>query len=497
MTMTIDQPSLGTAAHDWLKHTHVAFVPGQDASLLEPILDGLSDAFRRLGHEVQTAPDDQTDMIVTTAPYGKPLSWRDGLMFTGRKKFGLTHSPTVFTVIQVTPAELQTQLDHFARVLPKDPPDPADYNYPGLAPEAYLTLVEQGRRGGPILAMLRLMQALSKSIRILLVVGEPEAPPTHAHLFDLVGAYPHIDASNSDFFYSDIALRMITGVSTFEITKHQILDELIPRATWDSVDTPQVMLNTSKELGKRHFFTEMIKVNKLVAVPAISDSLADQYSEGCFATWEPAFPGLVATITGSARPVDKAHIAEEDLAIIVGIRPDGLGAQVRHVENKRNDKPSSEAVEMMDMDGVLPKITLGAEWGRYANERVPISRSKLHGHRGIAAYDSRFVEFAPLDLPFYDYPVSCATEAQARGIKSAFGRSESLRNPDDPRSVIFTVLPGHGIVIVEKWVTGKAPFEAMLECMDAGHLVIENVVPQGRHTFEPESPDSTRCVLRE
>ncbi len=495
MTIAIDRTDPITNAHDWLKHTHVAFVPGQGATALESVLDGLADTFHRLGHEVQTAPNAQTDMIVTTAPFGKPMSWRDGLMFTGRKKFGLTHTPTVFTVIHVTEEELQAQLDHFERVLPKEPPDPADYDFPGLAPEAYLTFVEQGRRGGPMLALLRLLQAYSKSIRILLVVGEPQ--PSHAHLFDLVGAYPRIDAADLDAFYTDIALRMVTGVSTFEITKHQVLDNPIPRAVWDSSDAPRVMLHTSQELGKRRFFTDMIKVNKLVHVPAISDSLADQYSEGCFATWDPGLPGLVATITGSARPVDKAHITEDDLAIIVGIRSDGLGAQVRHVEGKRNDKPSSEAVEMMDMDGVLPHITLDSNWGRYAGQTVPISRSKLHGHRGIAAYDSRFVEFAPLDPPFYHYPVSCATEAQARGIKSAFGRSESLRNPNDPRSVIFTVLPGHGIVVVEKWAAGKQPFEVMMDCMDAGYLVVQNIVPQGPHTFEAESPDSPRRVLHE
>jgi hypothetical protein len=33
---------------------------------------------------------------------------------------------------------------------------------------------------------------------------------------------------------------------------------------------------------------------------------AAQYSEGCFATWDPAVAGLVANVTGSARPVNSA-----------------------------------------------------------------------------------------------------------------------------------------------------------------------------------------------
>ncbi|MEX1055775.1 MAG: hypothetical protein WED81_07080, partial [Rhodothermales bacterium] len=62
---------------------------------------------------------------------------------------------------------------------------------------------------------------------------------------------------------------------------------------------------------------------------------------------------------------------------------------------------------------------------------------------------------------------------------AAFGRSRALLNPADPRQVVFTVLPGHGIVIAEKWVAGTAPFQTMWEYMDAGAMRIENGIPQG------------------
>jgi len=75
--------------------------------------------------------------------------------------------------------------------------------------------------------------------------------------------------------------------------------------------------------------------------------------------------------------------------------------------------------------------------------------------------------------------VTCATAAQARGIADAFSRSEALRNPDDPRQVVFTVLPGHGIVIVERWALGAAPFQLIWEAMDEGSLEIDRRVPQG------------------
>lgn len=493
MTVGLKESINTKPAHDWLRPVKAMFVPGAGSPVLSAVAAGLSDHLRRHGHQIQTRPDDSTDAVFTIAPFGEPIGWRESLLFAGRRRLGLKRTPTIFTLIHVTPERLQQTLNYFERVLAKEPIDPADFAFPGLAPEAYHTLVEQGRRGGPIMALERLLQAQSKSIRILLVVGDDR--PLYAYLFDLVGAYPRIDADDPDFFYSDLVLRIATALCTFEITQHQVRGGLIPRSLWDAASAPGAMLAASQQLGQRSFFTETVRVANLIHAPAIADSVAEQYSEGCFATWEPKLDALLATITGSARPVDKSNITEDELAVIVGVRPDGLGAVVRHVEGKRNDKPSSEAVEMIDMDGSLPTIEPGPEWGEAASLRAPVSRSKLHGHRGVGAYDSRFVEFAPLDAPYYHYPVSCATEAQARAIRTAFARAEALRRPADPRQVAFTVLPGHGVVIVEKWVAGKAPFEAIWEYMDAGYLQVDNYVPQGWVEYAPDPHAPHRRVL--
>jgi hypothetical protein len=212
----------------------------------------------------------------------------------------------------------------------------------------------------------------------------------------------------------------------------------------------------------------------------VPDAISSQYSEGCFATWDPNINGLVTTVTGSARPVVKDNLTDDELAVIVGVRPDGKGALVQNVEGKRNDPPSSEAVELIEMDKDLPKTKLDDGF------EVPVSRSKLHGHRGVSAYDPQHVEHVFLDEPFYHYPVSCSTEAQARAIHEAFSRSVALQDPSDPREVVFTILPGHGIVIAEKWVPGKEPFQVMWEYMDKGWLVIDNMVPQGVLSFKSD-----------
>ncbi len=471
--------------HAWLRALKVAYVPGAMTPLLAQVTESLLEHFRLRGHTVQPLPNGETDLLITTAPFGEPLDWRQSLLFTARRRFQLQSTPMILTLMHAQPAQLQSVLGHLERALSKANPDPREYAFPGLSPEAYRTLHKQGSRGGAILALARILQAQSKSIRLLLLVGEHR--PHYAYHFDLVGAHPRSEATAS--FYDEIVLRTVTAASTQEITDHQVLAEVIPRALWDSLSTPKAMRQAGEQLGRRNFFTEMVLIEELVALPAVSGVVARQYSEGCFATWEPKLEALITTVTGSARPVDKTKISEDDLAVIVGVRPDGRGAIVQPVENSRNDPPSSEAVEMFDMDTPLPRIAL--EPGL----RVPVARSKLHSHRGIAAYDPTRVEFVPLDPPYYHYLVGCATEAQARAIKNAFARASALQNPDDPRHLVFTVLPGHGVVLVEKWLHNKAPLQTIWEYMDAGYVEVSNCIPQGPMHYTP-GPDG-RWVVRE
>jgi len=469
-------------SHLWWQQITVAFLPGQITPMLESVVKGLWRHLEIRGQTVQEVPDDSTDVIITTAPFGESLGWREALLFTARFKYKLATSPTIFTIIQITSKQFNDLQEHFRKALAKEIIDPEDFAFDGLNSQAYKTLAEQGRRGGTILTLARIVQSQSKSIRVILVVGDDQ--PVEAYTFDLVGAYPRTDASDLEWFYEDLSSRIVTALSTHEITEHEVLDDTIGHDEWQKSYIPAAMRVAGLELGKRDFFTEMVRISDLVEVPAINDVVSSQYSEGCYASWDPYLNGLVSTITGSARPVDKDNLSDDELALIVGVRSDGKGALIRHVEGKRNDSPSSEAVELMDMDSALPKVHMGADEAN--QQEVPVVRSKLHGHRGVKAYDPRYVEHVFLSEPYYQYPVSCSTEAQARAIKVAFSKSEALLNPDDPRQVVFTVLPGHGIVIVEKWVPGKNPFQIIWEYMDKGYLQIDNLVPQGAITFTPK-----------
>jgi hypothetical protein len=440
--------------------------------LLDEALTELLGAFGAYGHDLAGEPDDATDVLLTTARFNENVGWRQAPLFTARRRYGIRRTPTVVTLVHATRADFERVLDHFEAVLAKDSYTPDDLPFEGLAPAAGHVLVEQGRRGGPILSLERLVQVHAKSIRNVLLVGDRR--PEAAYHFDLVGAHPRTDAGPA--FYDDIVLRIVTSVCAHEVTDHEVEGPAVPAAVWRDLVSPGAMRAAARELGRRGFFTEMIRIAELTQVPAVSDAVASQYSEGCFATWEPGLDALVATVTGSARPVDKAALSDDDLAVLTGVRPDGRGALVRPVQGSANVAPSSESVEMCAVDDVLPRVVIGTGRGEV---EVPVARSKLHGHRGVRAYDPEHVEYVPLDPPYYHYLVSCATGAQAEGIVAAFGRSEALRDPADPRQVAFTVLPGHGVVILEKWVPGKAPFQAVWEHMDAGWLEVDPWVPQG------------------
>lgn len=474
--------------HAWWTPLRLSFVPGIEHPVVAALVPEFLDHLRRTGHEVHDTPGATTNVLLTTARYGEPVPWRRALMLSHRRTFGLQHTPTVMTMVVITPRELTGILRQLEESLAKEPPDPAEFAFPGLTERAHRVLIEQGRRGGPMLSLVRLAQSQAICIRVILLVADDR--PREAYHFDLVGAHPVQAFEEPAAFYEDMARRMATAASTHEVAQHLVQAPPLDAAAWRSLETPAAMRRASLEFGARSFFTEMVRVADLVNVPGLAEAVSTQYSEGCFATWEPRVPALVATITGSARPVDKGRITEAELALIVGVRPDGSGAVVRHVEGRGAIAPSSEAVEMMRMDAVLPRLRLA---GQTAD--VPVLRSKLHGHRGVAAFDPQRVEFVPLEAPYYTYPVSCSTEAQAVAMERAFGRARSLRHPSDPRTITFTVMPGHGMVAAEKWVAGKAPFQELWEAIDSGALTISKEIPQGWHTYR--SDGAGRMVVTE
>src|SRR5687767_1745529 len=239
-------PALQTPTHSWLKQLTISYVPGPSTELSDQVASGLIRHFNEEGHATPAQPSPKTDVILTTARLGEPLGWREALMFTARRRFGLKHVPTVFTVVHATLRQFSEWMAKVEEVLKEGAE--ATPPFEGVPASASRTLLAQGKRGGAIMYLLRIIQIQTKSIRVLLVVGEEQ--PQSAFLFDLVGAHPQIHFNDPQAFYKDIATRILTAASTSEITNHETVEPPITREEWENLATIDAMTRASHELGK-------------------------------------------------------------------------------------------------------------------------------------------------------------------------------------------------------------------------------------------------------
>ncbi len=498
-----------SGAHGWIRRVEVARsresfgaeAGGRPAAFsdrvaIETFEGALLEAFERLGHYVTNKPGPSSDIALTTASFLVPVPWRKALFFTGRLRYRMPRHSVVYALVPVSRDALEATLSRIEAAVEgfTQQSDLAAreaaleaLTFEGLAPESPRVIAEQGVRGGPILALARVVQAQAKSIRVALVVHQ-SGEPDHVYLFDLVGGRPRVDLTGERCAYEEIATRMATVVSVREVSDHIWSGDPIPQSEWESAPSVAALVKASRELGRRGFFAEPVHISTLVHVPVVSRIVAEQYSEGCFSTYEESFGGQVVTATGASRAIHKGAISAEDLCAVVGVREDLSGAVARPISGRPKTVPSSEAVDLYAIDTGLPSIEVEGGGLR------PVVRSKLHGHCGVVAYDESLVEHVPVHQSYQRYPVSCGTDAQVRALVEAFSRSEALRDPEDPRRVVFTHLPCHGCFLVEKWSSELQPLESIWRLMDSGGLMVDPAaVPQGPYGYRAEGSRRRLC----
>ncbi len=481
--------------HAWLHPMALAYVPGRISRAPDQAVGALLDWLKAAGCALERRPTNETEAIITTARFGSPVARDEALIFHAKRQYSLSRRPRVLTIVDIREAEYQHWLSHFA-VLARQPDGALPpFQYPGLGPRAVEVLIQQAKRGGPEVAMGRFLQGHVKSIQVLALRSDDSDRPLCAVHFDLAGAHPITDAADLDAFARDAGPRLLTALCAHEVNDHIFLPDPLPSAIWDGLSTPDALVRAGHVFTEFGFFTDPIYIEKLVGFRGISDAISAQYSEGCYAAFDPDIPGLITTASGSSRLVDKRSIHRDDQAIVVGIKPERDGAIVRRVEGMDQNVPSVEAVEMMGICEAVPRL-------RHVNNRgeeapVPAVRAILHGHIGVAAYSPDHVESASLDALYYAHLVSCGTGELAEATAAAFARSEALSDPADARAVVFLEQPGHGVVVVEKWVSGKPPFETIREFLEAGHLRVTLQVSQGSVRWETVAlPNGQRLVQK-
>jgi hypothetical protein len=291
---------------------------------------------------------------------------------------------------------------------------------------------------------------------------------------------------------------VLAAVCAQEVKGHQFLEEPVPAALWAALEGPDAMIRAGTAFTEFGFFTTPFYVDKLLGYRGLSDAISAQFSEGCYAVYEPDLGGLITTATGSSRLVDKRSISRADQAVITGIRPTRDGVYVRPVEGLEPVLPSVEAVEMLSIVQAVGTHARTTQAGEPVT--VPNIRTLLHGHLGVAAYDPRYVEVIDLDPLYYTQLVSCGTGALAQGTATAFRRSQALASLHDPRRVVFLEQPGHGVMVAEKWAPeghSSAAFDTIYAYLRAGHLEMTLDIPQGPIAWETVlEPDGRRMVRK-
>jgi hypothetical protein len=471
--------------HPWTRPISIAYMPGRPTPALELACQALLDWMRDAGCTVTDLPDNGTDLIITTRRFGENVARDEALFFNAKRQYRLSRRPQVLTIVDVAEAEYQSMVAHFAELarLPED--QAARRQYPGLGPEAANLIAHQARRGGPELAFARLVQGQVLSIRVM-VLRTKDSRPYRAMHMDMAGAHPVTDATDLEAFGAEAGARLLAAVCATEVNHHTFVDEPVPADVWESLSSPDAMIRAGSMFTQFGFFTDPIIVEKLLGYRGISDAISAQFSEGCYAVYEPDIPGLLTTASGSSRLVDKRSISRLDQAVVVGTRSDREGAIVRPVAGMEPVMPSVEAVEMMRLCERVPEhMRLNS---RGLPVTVPNVRAILHGHLGVAAFDPDKVEAVMLEPLYYTQLVSCGTGALAEGTARAFEKSQALKDLRDQRRVVFLEQPGHGVMVVEKWppqADGSRPFDTIHDYLGAGYLQMTLDIAQGPVHWEP------------
>lgn len=456
--------------HPWVRAINFALVARTSDPLLDPLLAALPASIRGYGSRLSQRPNRGTRVIITTARFGEIISTKDALFFRAKLLFNLARRPSVFTLVSVPRTELELTLATLDRLRTASDDELDDFFFAGMPRTGLPILREEARRGGPIKAFSRLLQVQVKSVWIGAVVGDPATSTIDGiYLFDLVGGHPFVSAARVEVLSADLVARLATIVSTSQADNHERVATPTARDRWDQAQAPEQMIATAWELGHREYLTAPVHLRDF-GFRALGTAIANQYSEGCLATYDPGLGVLLTTATGSARVVDKRHITRGDIALVQQIKPDGSGVHILRVEGRPFVKPSVEAVE-------LARIVFGAP--RFRGEPPSVPVSIVHLHMGIAAYDPAVVEYVTLDPPYYIYPVSCGTRELADGTARAFARSAVLGNVNEDRRIVVLEQPTHGCIIVEVGGGSTPAYQRIFQALDRGDLTLSFDVPQG------------------
>lgn len=482
--------------HEWLRRGEkIAFVWSETKDpLLEKLYPLLLEQFEEEGEQIifpERAPGnneylpDETQAIVTGTIFNQAVPRDESLFFAAKRMFeGLNHHPTVFNFTSIDREEFEATLQMLAEFKDTPHPTPKKFPFQGLNPDApevgLRQLQNQVREGGPLLGLGRLLETQTKSFDVIAVIGERNTGKIDFLIrFDLAGGRPKIVVENNNLkpACKELVLRLMTFLSTTEATQHlwpgTVFNKEAGKEILDS--TGQSLIEAGKRLGEFGFFSEPVDIKALTGMRHLDKRIADYLSAGCLAARNQGYDIWVISGTGTRedKPIPKYDLRKENLALAAPItKKDLSGVYIAGIDGRPDVKPSSEAVEIVEM------ARRGGFW------------AEAHGHVMVVSFDSRRVGCLYLPELYHYYPASCAT----RELAGASIGTVATQVRDTDVLVFLLVQPCHGIWILERPVAGKEPFALMLEYLEKDIITLaSDKIPQGPFSWEEKNG---RCFLR-
>jgi hypothetical protein len=271
--------------------------------------------------------------------------------------------------------------------------------------------------------------------------------------------------------------RLVASASAREIGgQFDVNDDAIARAAWHETKIPDEIVRAGHRMHQLGLLPQPQKISDYVSLRMAR--VYERYlglkgfSEGMLFAVDPLTGTTMVTASGSW-DVDKRALHRDEVTALSGIVEGRV--QVQAPVGVRPKGPSVEALEVLSLLDAAPRVRLssdGASGWRLDPEgpiEVPIIRSGIHAHIGVASADEAMVETIEPDRKNYPYGFGCGTDLMCEVARSTVERSSAINDPKDHRRYVRWPMLYHGEMVVELWKEGaeSVTFAGLLDLFDS------------------------------
>jgi hypothetical protein len=438
----LDVQVIDVRACPWWRPLNVAFVGEHRASArMAEYQSQLLESFRDQGHNIVTTSAADIDLLIDVAmiPDGpEPLVQRipersQPLMLTVMKDYQLKRRPHNLIVL----VGVDESLGSWSHV--------------------------------DVVSTARVAMGKIGSFKVVFVSGSGSDEVTYC---TLEGGHP----TETHAKVNGLRDRLVASASAREVGgQFDVINDAISQATWSATQIPDEIVRAGHRMHQLGLLPRPQKISDYVS-PRMARVYErylglNGFSEGMLFAVDPLTGTTMVTASGSW-DVDKRALHRDEVTALSGIV--GGRVQVHAPVGIRPKGPSVEALEVLSLLEAVPRIRLSRDGSNgwrldpSGEIEVPIIRSGIHAHVGVAFADDSLVETIEPDRQLYPYGFGCGTDLMCEVARSTVARSSAINDPKDRRRYVRWPMLYHGEMVVELWKEGaeNVTFEGLLDLFD-------------------------------